>query len=191
MPSMPTVRGNGPNFTFLTILLLVHLSAVFLSVRAAHPFTAGERLRLWTVYIALISAAFTGRYLLPHHPNYTSHKGSTAGWSGAQHKMGRGETSEPALFYSHCTLLQWLMFPIRSTISPYATLPYHHLWLPNGLYPENLTHSVLRVVWTVIKNQSSMTIAELILQRIQDEQELGICELKNYFSQDWVFLIFF
>lgn len=70
-------------------------------------------------------------------------------------------------------------------------LPYHHLWLPNGLYSENLTHSVLRVVWTVIKNQSSMTIAELILQRIQDEQELGICELKNYFSQDWVFLIFF
>lgn len=147
MPSMPTVRGNGPNFTFLTILLLVHLSAVFLSLRAAHPFTAGERLRLWTVYIALISAPFTGRYLLPHHPNYTSHKGSTAGWSGAQHKMGRGETSEPVLFYSHCTLLQWLTFLIRSTISSYATLPspMTSQWTiprePNSLCPEGCVDS--------------------------------------------------
>lgn len=147
MPSTPTVRGNGPNFTFLTLLLLVHPSAVFLSLRAAHSFTASERLWLRTVYVALISAALTGCCLLPHHPNCTSHKGSTANWSGAQHKMGRGETSEPVLFYSHCPLLQWWTFLICSAISAYATLPspvtsqWTILREPNSLRPEGCVDS--------------------------------------------------
>lgn len=64
----------------------------------------------------------------------------------------------------------------------------------NSTCSENFTDSVLRVVWTTVKNNNNkknhMKIAKQILQRIVGE-ELGICELENYFSQDWVFLIFF
>lgn len=122
MLSMPTVRGNCPNFTFLTIFLLVRLMAVLLSLCAAHSSAAGERLRLWMICITLTSAALTGHFLLPHHPKCISHKDSTASWRGAQHMMGRGATAEPFLFCPHCTL-----FLICSTIPAnkhYPTITY-------------------------------------------------------------------
>lgn len=49
----------------------------------------------------------------------------------------------------------------------------------NNICSENLTDSVLRAVWAIIKNQNHMKIAEQILQRFVGEQELGICELEN------------
>lgn len=96
--------------------------------------------------------------------------------------MGRGEIAEPFLFCSHCTLLQCLTFLICSTVPP-NTIPPSPL-ASQWTVSENLSHSVLRAAWTVIKNQRSVAFAEQILQRIRDEQELGTCELKNYFSQD-------
>lgn len=64
----------------------------------------------------------------------------------------------------------------------YSSITYD--FLMNSTYSENVTVSVLRVVRTIIKNQNHMKIAQQILQRIVGEQELGICELENQFSQD-------
>lgn len=81
MLSMSTVRGNGPNFTFLTVFLPVHPLAVLLSPCAARSFTA--------ITDASHRANLRGTHrmshsLLPHHPDCTSHKDSTASWRGAQ-----------------------------------------------------------------------------------------------------------
>lgn len=118
---MPTVKGNGPNFTFLTIFLLVPPLAVLLSLRAAHSSTAGERLQLWMVYITLTPAALTGHFLLLHHPNCISHKDTTANWRGAQDGQKGDFRTIPVLHSLY--IVQCFMFLNCSTIPPNTTLP--------------------------------------------------------------------
>ncbi|RLW13332.1 hypothetical protein DV515_00000220, partial [Chloebia gouldiae] len=65
--------------------------AALLSLRAAHSFLAGERLRLWTVYIALISAALTGCLTRSCHTTLIKPPTNTAPPTGEEHSTRRAE----------------------------------------------------------------------------------------------------
>lgn len=138
------------------------------------------------VYILLISTAFTQFYLLPQYPDYTSHKDNT--FTAGEHSTRWTDFS--TIFkllsillslYAVTTMLK--VSDLQHKLSQYySSITYD--FPMNSRYSENVTVSVLSVVRTIIKNQNHMKIAQQILQRSVGEQELGICELENQFSQD-------
>lgn len=140
MLSTSTVRGNGPNFTLPTVFQPAHGRAVLLSLRAAHSLRAGDRRRLRMVYIAPTSATLTACLTHSCHTTLTIPLTKTALPAGEKRSTRWAEErlqhhSRFALtvrcYYAWCS---W------SAAQSLPTLPYHHLWLPNGLHSENLTH---------------------------------------------------
>lgn len=143
-----TARGNDPNFTFLTTLLLLHPLSVFPFIECTMLIHCSERLHLRMVYILLIFTAFTQCCLLPHYPDYTSHKDSLCLYlsirGAAQYKMDKRDFSTISKPFSILLSLYTVTNTLKVFNLQHKLNPGHYSSIScdfplNSIYSENLT----------------------------------------------------